>query len=147
MQARYLLISGLLFSAHTYAFPCFLTMVKDNCWTDYEIKVKVVDTKDNKQLAEIIVPKAQSWGRISFQCEPGQIFLLNAKFSPLIWHAEAGRMYVSTRYWSLPKHTSAGEVAWNLSMCYAADFSGVPMPPSSTNSCKCDFSAIQKPTL
>ncbi len=146
MKSLYLLMLGILFNTHTYAFPCFLTMVKDNCWINYNVKVKVVDTKNNQQLAEILVPKSQPWSRVSFQCAPGQAFLLKAEFSPVIWQSEAGRMYDSQRYWSLPKHVSAGEVAWNLSMCYAADFAGLPMPPSATNRCKCDFSAIPKLT-
>ena len=147
MKALYFLLLGILFNTNIYAFSCFLTMVKDNCWKDYEVKVKVFDTKDNQQVTEITVSKSQTWNRASFQCTPGQVFYMSAEFSPLIWQSEAGRTYDSQRYWALPKSVSAGEFAWNLSMCYSADFSGIPIPSSATNSCKCDFGVVHKPTL
>ena len=147
MRKLYLLCLNLLVTINAHAFPCFITVAKDSCWTNYDVTVRVIDAHTNQQFGQIILPKGKSVAVLSFQCDPSQVFMLNAQFSPIIWQNDAGKMYSSQSYLTLPSAVKPGEVGWNFSTCYPSDFAGVPMPPTATNSCKCDFSSAPKPTL
>lgn len=126
----------------SYAFPCYATLVKDTCWTQYDVTVTVLDAMTHKALAVIDAPKGQSWGREPFTCQPGQQLLYTAQFKPTFWQGDENKTYTATSYWSLPKSTSPKESAWNVSICYARDFSEVPMPPGATASCQCQFQKV-----
>ncbi|QDP73014.1 hypothetical protein FOG18_10780 [Legionella israelensis] len=141
MRLIFVLI-GLFFSAQVMAFNCYLTLVKDSCWTNYNVTVDVIDAGENKTILTIEVPAGKSWNRQQFTCEPSQRLMYKAKFTPVFWQSEKGKSYMAIRYWVLPSSIKATDVAWNVSVCYPSDFSGVPFPPDAEGNCKCDFKSL-----
>ena len=65
-----------------------------------------------------------------------------ARYTPVFWQSDIGKTYDAQHSWSLPDEVNPGDMAWNVSVCFPADFSLVPMPPQATNNCKCDFAGI-----
>jgi len=124
------------------AVSCFLTMLKDNCWQDYDVTVNAVDTKTHQTVTQIVIPKGKSWARQAFVCSASQIFEFQATFSPVIWADQKDRVYSSQRYWQLPAALSKGTAAWNIVMCYGQDFANLPLPPTATSHCACDASQV-----
>lgn len=135
-------ISAALFSAHLFAFPCYFTLAKDNCWTDYNVTVAVTDANNEKQILTITVPKGKSWGRASFTCQPGQTLRYQATFTPTMWEGSENTVYKAQHFWALPETLTPTQKAWEISVCYPSAFAEVPLPPTAGNSCKCDFSAV-----
>ncbi|MFA6304020.1 MAG: hypothetical protein WC627_12940 [Legionella sp.] len=135
-------ILGLICSNSLWAFNCFFTLVKDNCWFKYNVTVDVVDANKSKTVATITVPAGQSWARQSFACDKEEKLLYKAHFSPVIWESERGKEYMAHDYWSLPATINPNDKAWDITVCYAADFSETPMPPEATGTCVCDKSKI-----
>ncbi|MGQ3889381.1 hypothetical protein ACQUW5_10155 [Legionella sp. CNM-1927-20] len=136
-------LSGILFSSQLLAFQCYLTLVKDTCWTDYAVTVKVLDAQNNDvNLSTLTVPKGQSWGRQPFTCQPNQKLLYQATFEPYIWENQKNTVYNAISYWTLPSAAKPGESAWEIPVCYPKAFSEVPLPPQATNNCVCNFSQV-----
>lgn len=131
-----------LISDNSYSFTCYFTLVKDSCWTNYDVKVVVTDTQTNQELLTIEVPKGKSWGRQIFTCEPSQRLIYHASYQPVFWRSEMGKTYMALRYWSLPAALSKDQSAWELPVCYPAAFSAIPLPPGANNNCHCDFKNI-----
>lgn len=130
-------------SSQILAFSCFLTLAKDNCWTNYDVKLVVLDANNNQQLTAIDVPKGQAWGRQEFTCQPGQKLMYYASFQPVFWQSDVGKTYMALHYWSLPDNITSGNAAWNIPVCYPLDFAAVPVPPDAVTTCnKCDFDSI-----
>ncbi|WP_133128231.1 hypothetical protein [Legionella nagasakiensis] len=126
-----------------YAFPCFVTVVKDNCWADYNVTVNVLDASNNNNLlVTVIVPQGSSWDRQKFTCQPGQKLKFQAQFTPVFWEKDEGKTYDGQHYWILPDQVKKDETAWNLTICYPEQFSEVPFPPTATAQCKCDTKNI-----
>jgi hypothetical protein len=145
MLKRLLILgTSLLLISPTWAsITCYYTLVKDNCWAKYAISVEVTDAITAKVLTTVTVPTGKSWTRVTFPCETnGQKLMYHARFSPSIWESEKGKVYPAKNYWSLPDQVNPGDSAWNVSVCYSADFSEVPLPPEATGTCKCDFSVV-----
>lgn len=133
----------LTLSAPTWSFTCYLTLAKDNCWTNYNLSVDVVDANKNVVLTTIAVPAGKSWTRQEFTCEPTQKLMYNAQFNPVIWQGSEGKVYPAERFWFLPGTVNPGDTAWTIPVCYPADFSQVPFPPDAkSNKCACDFDSI-----
>ncbi|KTD25725.1 periplasmic protein [Legionella lansingensis] len=132
-------------SAKLFAFPCFFTLAKDSCWANYEVKVIVIDATTNKQILTIDLPKGKSWGRQLFTCEPAQRFYYQATYQPVFWQSEIGKTYKSIRYWSLPASIGPKETAWNIPVCFAANFAAVPLPPDAVGNCDCGWENIPPP--
>lgn len=133
---------GVVFSQQLMAFDCYLTLAKDNCWTDYDVNVTVTDTVSNQALTVVTVPKGQSWTRQKFTCQPGENLLNTATFSPTVWDATPNMVYNAKKFWALPQTVRAGQTAWELQVCFADAFSAVPMPATATGTCACDFKSI-----
>lgn len=134
---------GWLFASPLWAITCYYTLAKDNCWLKYNVTVDVIDSLSAKILTTVTVPAGKPWTRVTFPCETnGQKLMYRAKFSPVVWESEKGKVYMAKNYWSLPDHVNPGDSAWNVSVCFPSDFSEVPMPPEATASCACDFSTI-----
>ncbi|WP_028388462.1 hypothetical protein [Legionella fairfieldensis] len=125
-----------------WAFPCYITLAKDSCWTNYEVTVEVMDANSNELVVTAIVPKGKSWVREPFVCQPGQKLMYQASFKPVFWQREEGKTYMALRYWLLPTEISTKDTAWELPVCYAAAFAGIPFPPDATGNCQCDFTSI-----
>lgn len=133
-----IILSLSLFSRYAMAFPCFITIVKDNCWTNYNVTVDVIDANTDKVLTTVVVPKGKPWVRSSFEATPRQQFMLRATFNPAFWKQDEGKQYFAKRYWALPEAVVGETTAWHVGACYPEQFLDVPMPPDAGSQCKCD---------
>ncbi len=132
----------LLSSTSSWSFTCYMTMVKDNCWKDYNVMVDVNNSRTGDKMLTITVPKGDLWNRQMFDCDAGLKLMYIARFSPVFWEKDVGKTYPALNFWSLPNEIHPGDSAWNISVCYPKDFALVPMPPQATGNCKCDFASI-----
>jgi DNA-binding beta-propeller fold protein YncE len=129
-------------SMHVYALPCYITMVKDSCWTEYNLTVDVIDASNDNVIATISVPKGESWARHEMTCQPEQVVNFRAKFSPVFWTSDTDKVFSTKKIWSFPDQINAGDGAWNMTICFADYFSGVPLPPEGSGQCVCDTKNI-----
>ncbi len=136
-----ILLAIIAYSLQSYAFSCYFTLVKDSCWTNYDVKVTVKDASTNQDMLTIVVPKGKSWNRVPFSCQPAQSFSYEAVFQPTFWQGEARDSYKSLKFVSLPKAINE-DVAWDVPVCYPQDFSAVPFPPTAGGNCACDFKSV-----
>lgn len=144
MLVRLFILSlSYLFTSPLWAITCYYTLVKDNCWLNYNVTVNVMDALSAKVLTKVTVPAGKAWTRVTFPCETnGQKLMYSAQFTPSIWESEKGKTYSAKNYWSLPNGVNEGDSAWNVSVCFSSDFSEVPMTPEAKSTCTCDFSSI-----
>ena len=142
LKRIFILILGMISSNPLWAITCYYTLIKDNCWTKYNVSVNVMDATTAKVLITVTIPTGQSWARQTFSCEPGQKLMYNAQFSPLIWESDKDKIYPAKNYWSLPDTVNPGDSAWNLTVCYSSDFSQVPLPPEAVSNCQCTMDDI-----
>lgn len=127
---------------YAYAFSCFTTIAKEDCWLNYNVSINVLDAANNKVLTTVIVPQGQSWARLAFECNPGTTLAFEAKFNPVFWQGDEDKVYPGQSYWQLPKTAKATEAAWNLNICFPQRFAKVPMPPEAKGKCACDMNKI-----
>ena len=140
---RYMLFcSGLLWMSSVQAFPCFVTLMKDRCWANYEVTVGIWDTVHDKLLTSVVVPKGKAWARAQFVCEAKEELRFVAQFSPSIWQNDSGHEYSSSHNWFLPMSIEHHATAWNVPVCYPKDFADVPMPPGDLSNCGCSEEGI-----
>jgi len=143
MKATWIgLLIGLGAVSSSHAFDCYLTVAKDNCWKDYDVTVSVIDAISGKILQTVVVAAQHDWQRLPFTCQPGQNLNFQSSFSPSIWQSDKGIVYPVKQYRLLPKQPAPGMTAWEVSICYSHDFSGVPKPPESSGNCVCDMQSI-----
>lgn len=143
-----LLVFLTMVSSQLLAFPCYFTLAKDSCWTNYDVKVTVIDATTNQTLTTVEAPKGTSWARQTFECQPAEKLMYQASFQPVFWQSDIGKVYMALRYWFLPGSIGADQIAWEIPVCYPADFAAVPFPPDAAGNCHCDFKGIppiQKP--
>lgn len=133
---------SIIASPSLWAFPCFLTLAKNNCWIDYTVSVEVINTQTGNVVTRAVVPKGQSWTRQPFTCNPSESFMYQARFSPVIWASGAGMSYHALHYVVLPPKPQKQETGWELRVCYSDDFAETPLPPTAQGQCSCDFSSI-----
>lgn len=124
------------------AFPCYITMVKDKCWIDYDVSVNVVDVMTEKLITTMLIPTGKSWERFEFSCNEKQTVLFKATFSPVIWEADEDKAYFGKRYWSFPEEIKKDQTAWNMTICYPEHFAGTPSPANVSGGCGCETSNI-----
>lgn len=132
----------LFFSPYVFAFTCYMTLVKDTCWTQYNVTVEVYDAANNQQKSTIIIPAKSTWARQKFECQPGEKLRFQAKFTPIFWQQDEGKVYPGVSFWSLPDAVQSGDTAWNITLCFPREFAEVPMPPTATANCQCDTSKV-----
>ena len=130
------------FIAEAQAFQCFVTISKDNCWTNYTLKVDVSNAANKKIITSITVPQGSSWTRKKFECQAHDAILFTASFSPVFWEADIAKTYLAKKHWILPASVSHGDVAWHLNLCYPAQFAEVPLPPDANGTCACNTDKI-----
>ena len=136
-------VVGFIAVGQCFGFSCYVTLAKDNCWTQYDVTVNVVDASGDKILATIDIPKGQSWGRAPFTCQPNQELKFRAVYSPVFWDSQKGVVYHEKQYLTLPSTiVKSKEVAWNIPVCFAQAFAEIPLPPDAKGNCQCDFTAI-----
>lgn len=136
------MLLGACVSFQIQAFPCFLTMVKDNCWANYNLTVVVTNAATGKLITTVIVPQGQSWTRQQFTCQPADTLSLSATFTPVFWENDKGKIYAAQHNWTFPQTIAAGDTAWNINVCYPLEFAEVPLPPEAGSNCKCDMDNI-----
>lgn len=127
---------------NAYAIDCYFTVAKDNCWLNYDVKINIINNALDRTIAVVDIPKGESWKRVRMQCEPKQSFRFLATYSPEFWVGQEGKKYSGKRRISLPLTIKKDEIAWNIPICYMADFIGVPIPPAANKACLCDWSKI-----
>ncbi len=142
MPKMLMMLLGLCFSVQVQAFPCFLTLVKDSCWTNYNLMVSVINGNTGKLVTAASVPQGTSWARQPFDCQPAEGLSFTATFTPAFWESDSGKIYAAKHDWFLPKAIVKGDTAWNITMCYPRDFSEVPLPPDAGGNCKCNTDII-----
>ena len=139
----WLVFFGALFiSLKLNAFSCVMTIAKDNCWSNYDVTITVLDLDTHKNITSIVIPKGKTWTKQQFTCQPHQKLMYYATFLPIIWKDDAGKTYRGHSFWALPHSINPGETAWQLNVCYARDFAETPLPVDSRGNCRCDFSQI-----
>ena len=142
MNRLLILLLGACWCLQAHAFPCFITLVKDNCWTDYDVDVTVINVSNEKVLTTIHIPKGESWVRYELPCDPKQTVMFRAVFSPVFWESDAKKVYFGERYWSFPEKIDAGAEAWNMNICFTRHFADVPLPPKASGHCACDMASL-----
>ncbi len=136
-----LLLAG-FFANQALGFQCYLTMMKDTCWANYDVTIQVLDSVNKKTLATVAIPKGQTWGRQSFDCQANQELLFDATYSPVFWKADEGKTYHGKNAWQLPSSIEKGKIAWDITLCYGDAFYGIPLPPDAMGNCHCDSQGI-----
>ncbi len=126
-----------VFSTQLYAFPCFVTLVKNTCWTDYNVTINVTNADTTAPILSATIPQGQSWVRKKFDCQPREALSFSATFTPVIWQNEAKKIYPGGHNWFLPEAVMKDVTAWNLTICFPKEFSEVPLPPTALNNCEC----------
>lgn len=129
--------ASIFFSLQAQAFPCFITLVKDSCWTKYEVDVNVINSTSGDLISTVSAAEGDSWAREQFNCQPGENLSLKASFSPVFWEQDKGKVYAALHDWTLPATIQKGETAWNIMICFPAQFAEVPMPPEGGSNCVC----------
>ncbi len=142
MRRLLILLCGLCCFNYVQAFPCFVTIVKDNCWLNYNLNVDVTNADTGKSIMKIIVPQGQAWVRQPFVCQTAETLSLTATFDPVIWESQADKVYTGKHYWGLPKAILKGHAGWNVTVCFSKDFAEVPLPPDAPGKCECDLKSI-----
>ena len=115
-----LALGVMLIAKGAMAFPCFVTMAKDSCWTDYAVTVEVLDAETDNVLTTIVIPKGESWSRGRFDAKPKHHFMFRAKFEPAFWKAEEGKQYYAKHYWILPDVVKGKQALHASMMLYFA---------------------------
>ena len=135
---------GSFYLNSAWAIDCYFTLVKDSCWTKFNVDVEVSDAITFKHLLNISVPAGTSWKREPFVCTVGQKISYKAKFSPEIWEGDTKKVFLAQRFWQLPREVKENQTAWEVAVCYPKQFSEVPLPANVSGDCKCDFSVVPK---
>lgn len=142
MNKQLALISGIICSFQVHAFTCFVTVIKDSCWTQYNVDVKITNSGTGKAITTSSIVAGKSWDRQKFSCDPEETLSLSATFNPVFWESDTGKVYAARHNWSLPQTINKDETAWNINVCYPKDFAEVPLPPQAGSDCKCDTDSI-----
>ena len=135
-----LLVVMFFFSVASYAkeVPCYVTLIKNSCWTNYVIDVTLTNLQSKKIVATMKSPKGKQWTRESFKCELGTVLQYSATYSPVYWRSDKGKVFYSNKYWTLPDTLAANEKALSITICFPDQFIGAPMPPDAVGQCRCD---------
>ena len=136
---------GVGLSGAALAFDCTIKFVKDSCWGGYSVTLQAIDAKTLQPMdLKVSLAKDQFAVRQHYRCKPGQSFTFRAQFEPTIWANQKGKIYHARPAWTVPQRLAQGEVSWDVPVCFMKNFASVPLPPTSTGHCKCDFSPLDK---
>ena len=140
--------AAFIFCQPSFAFTCYLTVMKSPCWKDFNINIHAKDQANNKQLVKAqALDKNKFWNRVKFDCNPKQALIFYAKFNPTIWEDAKDKSYFGKHMWYLPYAVDPEISAWNIPICYPVDFTDVPIPPSGNGNCNCDEVAKNIPPI
>lgn len=138
----------LLFSLNTMAFKCYITLIKSDCWKDYNLEVEFRDELTDREVVHAFkLAKGEMWARKKFECHTKQGIRYKATFEPYIWQEQEGKSYPSKRIWFLPATEEKGVAAWNMPICFPNNFASVPMLPNVNKHCNCSSVKAQIPAI
>lgn len=120
-------------------FICTLHFMKNNCWKAHQITLQPMDVATQKKIGDpIVLPKGQDEIEVNIPCTPNQDISFSATFSPPIW-SDSNMSYPTSHFWQSPAALPPGATNWIISLCFANDFTSVPLPLEATANCQCDF--------
>jgi hypothetical protein len=126
-------------------FPCILRLAKTDCWPNYQITLQPMDAETNQPLGKpVVLDKNAYETEVLIPCQPEQEISFVATTLPTVWGATPDTQYPSTHFWETPQQLPGGANRWIVSVCFAADFSSVPLPLSEKASCTCQFPPIER---
>jgi hypothetical protein len=129
-------------SFQIHAVECYITLIKDQCWKDYQVHLNIIDMSTHTNQLEIDLPKGEMWTRKKFDCQPGQIFNKSASFSPAIWQGDEQKEFASSAKINLPPSAPKEGAIWSIDICFPEGFSKVPTPVKDVGHCGCDKTNI-----
>ena len=129
-------------TSYANAFPCYITIVKEDCWLSYNVTVDVFDSESGKVISSVIIPEGESWARQNCSCRANETLAFQARFTPVFWKGDEDKVYSAQHYWQLPKALVEGEKAWNLTLCFPTRFAYVPLPPEAKSNCSCNMKGV-----
>lgn len=148
-----LLCSVLLVSFDAFAdaltpFPCVLQLAKSNCWKGFQVTVQPVDVNTGQPVGAPIVLNKDTFNTMApiVGCQPLQNLSFQAQFSPTVWSDSSAAVYPTNQFWQAPATLPAKANKWVVSICFANDFSGVPLPLQAGSSCNCTFTELGETT-
>lgn len=125
-------------------YPCVLRLAKTDCWPDYQITVQPIDASTGKPIGSpVVLEKNSSEIEVLIPCEAEQDISFKAMTLPAVWGATENTQYPSTQFWESPEQLPSGANRWIISLCFASDFSSVPIPLSQKATCVCTFPKIE----
>ena len=135
------LVSGLLalgfLPSQAMAFSCSVKLVKTVCWKDRALILKVINA-DNLETETIHeLEQDKSFLEVPLDCKKLNRVSFEVSFDPPIWEADKGRFYKAKRLWNIPKRLPLGADNWSIDLCFARDFSSVPLPLVDFTKCTC----------
>jgi hypothetical protein len=139
---RFCFMSLLSLSFQIHAVDCHVTFVKDKCWKDYQVNLKIIDMSNQSNLLGVELAPGKMWDRKKIDCQPGKILNKSATYSPVIWEGDEKREFYGVSQISLPTVAPADGKVWAIDVCFPGDFAKVPSPPGDVTNCGCDKSNI-----
>lgn len=124
-------------------FICTVNLMKNNCWGGHKIVVQPIDVVSQKPFGSpIILDKDSEQAQQNIPCHPNQAISFIATFSPAIWQEDANVQYPTNHFWQSPVALPPQASSWIISLCFANDFTSVPLPLEATATCTCNFQKI-----
>lgn len=129
-----LLLCGL---GQALAFPGEIEVVKEACWKDYDVQIKVIDGRTSNVLYTLDLPKGKERASLKTEISPRQEFYFRATYSPVFWESDKNKTYLGKKYISAPAALSSTEHRWSMFLCFGRDFKSIPLPPKTDGHCPC----------
>ncbi len=144
---KIVILAGLLLVAHLSwaAYPCVLRFAKTDCWPDFQVTLQPLDASTQQPIGKpIVLDKNKYETEVLFPCQPRQNISFVATVLPTVWGATPDTEYPSNHFWESPDELPKGANSWIVSVCFASDFSSVPIPLSQKPTCSCNFPPISQ---
>lgn len=133
-------------SCVNWAIECYVTLLKDKCWSGYQVHMTIENLKSLNKVIDLDVGPNQTWARKKFDCEASQVLKKSVSFTPAIWDSEKGKIYQNNFMTRLPDTKPAQGVIWSMEVCFPKNFSQVPTPIKNMNDCGCDKTNVPEIT-
>lgn len=122
------------------SIPCVVQLVKDSCWRTYTIRLQAYDAQTLHAVGKVIVLPGQKQSvEAAIPCQANQELTFKASFSPKIWGEGKDTIYHAQHVWNVPMQVSKDANKWLMKICFAKDFTDVPMPLMIKGDCVCQF--------
>src|SRR3990167_581840 len=133
------IIFGSITITQVNAATCYVDVVKDTCWTNYNLALTVINTESGSAIASITVTQGIPWVRVKFPCTHNQTLGFQARYSPVIWQGTENQVYSGQNYWQLSSSTTDAQYT---ALCFGRDFSEVTFPVTGDGKCQCNMQNI-----